>query len=124
METIARRATGFDTIVSDGYATRAPLQRPSAKRAIVTLTMAASLTLSVIVFPAPSFPSHIVKPNVCTLACNPNTHTCSRYPSNQIPLTMSRPRSIPDLYRVVPSGTRCDSPVCVQDPYMCVIGDI
>jgi hypothetical protein len=80
--------------------------------------------LSVTIFPAPAFPSHMVKPNVCTLACNPNNRTCSRYPSNQFPLTMTRPRSIPDLYQVVPSGTRCDSPVCAQDPYMCVIGNI
>ena len=116
--------TIFDRGLADGYVTRTHLAVPKVKRAVIMLSVAASLALGVIVFPAPAIPSQINTPTTCMLACNPVKFTCSRYPSNQVPLMTIRPRSLPNLYRYVPSGTRCDSLVCVQDPYMCVIGTV
>ena len=84
-----------------------------------------SLIIGVLVFPAPAFSNQanlLNQPAVCTLACNPARQTCSRYPANQVPFRATRPNSVPMMYKIVPSGTRCDSSVCVQDPTMCFIG--
>jgi hypothetical protein len=109
----------------DGYNNLVRQVELGSRRAVIILALAVTLIIGVLVFPAPAFSNQanlLNQPAVCTLACNPARQTCSRYPANQVPFRATRPNSVPTMYKMVPSGTRCDSSVCVQDPTMCFIG--
>ncbi len=95
--------------------------RPAIVLALVAVLIAGALTSPMSTLSVQ--PGQLKQPAVCTLACDPVKHTCSRYPSNQVPSSSVRHTGMPSSYTLVPGGTRCDATACVQDPYLCVIGN-
>lgn len=90
------------------------MRRRGARRKDVLLRLLVLLPLSLIALFQP--PVVTAAPNLegtsCVLACNAKTRRCSRYASDAVPGGYRIQNGIPPGYKLVRSGSACDSKMC------------